>query len=301
MELRHLRYFVAVAEELHFTRAAERLGIAQPPLSLQIQLFEKEIGVPLFNRDRRRITLTEAGKVVLAEAKDILSSADQISIKAGQTARGVRGWLGIGFVASAMYGLLPKILRDYRLGYPDVRLELFDLEPEAQMQALAEDKIHIAFTRSVELTSENCQSLVTETILREPLVVAVPELHPLAQQDQIPLRELAHEPFILFSRSFRSTENPFVRQIIEFCRRAGFSPRAVQHARETHTALGLVAAGLGVSLVPASMANLKRAGVVLRPLAEDSPMIDLLMIYKPEKSPSTLHTFLEAVHRIIIK
>jgi DNA-binding transcriptional LysR family regulator len=298
MELRHLRYFVAVAEELHFTRAAERLGIAQPPLSQQIQQLERELGAPLFERERRRVRLTEAGQAVLTEARAILTRADRLAPLAQQVARGERGWLGVGFVGTAMYGPLPRVFQTYRTRFPAVELELADMDPVAQMQALRDKKIHVAFVRGVERSLKQDAAFAFEPVQREPLIVALPEKHPLAARRQIRLTDLAGESFILFGRQ---PDYPFSREILEHCGAAGFSPKVVQNTRDIHTALGLVAAGLGVTLVPASVADLRRPGAALRPLGEPAPTTELLVVYRRDETPPTLRAFLSIVHDLMGK
>jgi DNA-binding transcriptional LysR family regulator len=195
MELRHLKYFVAVAEELHFTRAAKRLAIAQPPLSQQIQQLERELGVQLLDRNHQRVRLTEAGAVVLAEARVVLSAADQILPRARQVALGERGSLGIGFVTTAMYGHLPSVLKKYRTQFPHVELDPQDLEPAAQMQALLENKIQVGFVRGIEPHGGEQATLVFEHIEREPFMIAMSEQHALAKKKRVSLAKLAGDSF----------------------------------------------------------------------------------------------------------
>jgi DNA-binding transcriptional LysR family regulator len=299
MELRHLRYFVAVAEELHFTRAAERLGIAQPPLSQQIQQLEGELGTPLFERARRRVALTEAGKAVLAEAKAVLARADQLGPLARQTARGERGWLGVGFVGTAMYGRLPTVLHAYRTKFPRVELELSDMEPVAQIEALLAKKIHVAFVRALERSVQDQPLVAYEAVQREPLIAALPDGHALARRKQLPLVDLAGEPFIMFGTHPYYTFTGVIRAA---CQAAGFTPDIVQHTRDIHTALGLVAAGLGVSLVPASIGTLHRPGVSFRPLLNPAPTTELLVVHRrDDEAVPTVSAFLSMVRDVMRK
>src|SRR5208282_909817 len=196
MELRHLRYFVAVAEELHFSRAAERLHMAQPPLSQQIRQLEDELGVQLFERTRRRVQLTDAGRVVLEEARRALVQADRVVAAAHRAAEGAAGFLRVGFSSSAPYTTLPAILRAFRAQFPGVALNLYERSTEEQIELLAAGTIDVALVRRpVENAPE---SLVIKTILREHLVLAMPHDHRLRSRRSVPVRALANEPFILF-------------------------------------------------------------------------------------------------------
>src|SRR5215813_4414901 len=198
MELRHLRYLVAVAEELHFGRAAIRLHIAQPPLSQQIRQLEEELGVRLFDRSRRRVQLTDAGRLVVQEARRTLAQAGRVAEAARHAAQGSAGLLRVGFSSSAPYTTLPAILRGFRSQFPDVVLNLFERSTEEQLELLADDAIDIGFVRRpVENPRE---SLIIKTILREPLVLALPHDHRLGGQHAVHPRSLALEPFILFPR-----------------------------------------------------------------------------------------------------
>ena len=290
MELRHLRYFVAVAEELHFGRAAEKLHIAQPPLSQQIQQLEREMGVPLFHRANRRVTLTAAGQVFLGEVRRSLDGLAQAVQAARRADRGEVGILAVGFVASATYDLLPTLLAQFRAQFPDVELLLYELNAAEQAGALADRRIHVGLARP----SLEDAGLVVETVLREPFLVALPETHPLAVRERPALAELSGEPFISFP------ENPkpsYADAIKAVCARAGFSPNVVQEAREMQTALSLVAAGLGVTLVPASVQNVRRRGVVYRPLADADATTELTVAYRRDDSSPPLSRFLEIVRR----
>jgi DNA-binding transcriptional LysR family regulator len=291
MELRHLRYFIAVAEELHFGRAAERLCIAQPPLSQQIQQLERELGFALFHRAHRRVQLTAAGALFLEEARQLLAHLEK-GVQAGRrVARGEVGWLGIGFVGSATYDVLPAILSAFREQYPEVELVLRELVSARQAQALRERRIQVGFARPA-LQEED---LLSETIVREPLLVALPEAHPRAVADLLPLRALADEPFILFPRHPRPSYADYVHSV---CEQAGFSPRTVQETAEIHTAISLVAAGLGITLVPASIRSLRRPGVVYRPLEAPLPMTELTVAYRREEDSPVLHAFLRVARAV---
>ena len=196
MELRHLRYFVTVAEELHFGRAAQRLQIAQPPLSQQIRQLEEELGVQLFHRTKRSVQLTEAGQLFLEEACQILTRAEQAIQIVQRADRGETGRLTLGFVGSATYSVLPVVLKVFRKRFPEVLLSLHEMTTTQQVQALHEDRIHLGFVRP----PIHEQELMIESILKEPFVAVLPKFHRLANETQISLRSLANDPFILFPR-----------------------------------------------------------------------------------------------------
>ena len=291
MELRHLRYFVAVAEELHFGRAAERLFIAQPPLSQQIQQLEREIGAPLFARTSRRVTLTAAGEALLTEAREILARVERAGESARRAARGETGWLGIGFSASATYEVLPNALRVFRERYPDVELQLYEMTAAEQAHALREKQIHVGFARPFVEEAD----LIVEPVAREPFLVALPERHRLAGQEQVAMMELADEPFLLFPQQPKPSYGDAIRAL---CERAGFAPRVAQEVRAMQTAISLVAAGIGVTLVPESVQDMHRRGVVYRTLAEPSAETVLMMVYRRDDASPTLRAFLDVVREI---
>src|ERR1051325_5213431 len=228
MELRHLRYFIAVAEELHFGRAAEKLCIAQPPLSQQIQQLERERGFVLFNRTNRKVELTAAGQLFLDEARETLAGLENAVHAGRRVAKGEVGWLGIGFVGSAPYQMLPRILSSYRERYPEVQLVFRELVSGRQVQALRDRRIHVGFARPPILEDD----IVSEVIMTEPLVAALPEGHPLASKGAIVLRKWAQEPFILFPRHPSPSYGGF---LISLCETAGFRPNVVQETAEIHT------------------------------------------------------------------
>ncbi len=255
MELRHLRYFVTLAEELHFGRAAERLFIAQPPLSQQIQQLERELGVALFQRTSRRVQITPAGEAFLPEARLVLAGLETAAQAARRAARGDTGWLGIGFAASATYDLLPAVLHDFREAFPDVDLSLAELNAAEQLAALRERVIHVGLARPPVEDAE----VVVNAVLREPFLVALPESHPRAGETELPLADLAKEAFVSFPE--RPTPS-YAETVRRACEEAGFTPQVAQEVREMQTAISLVAAGLGIALLPASVALLPRPGLV---------------------------------------
>jgi DNA-binding transcriptional LysR family regulator len=285
VELRHLRYFVAVAEELHFGRAATRLRISQPPLSQQIRQLEAELEVVLFHRTRRRVELTAAGRAFLPEAQRVLEQADRAARSARRASRGEIGELAIGFVPSADLDLLPRVLRLWKARVPDVPVELHALFPEQQIQALRQGRIQVGLVRLPVDESD----LVVEPIRREPLVAVLPARHPLARRARVRLADLASEPMILFPRRVA----PGYRDLfVAACRRAGFVPRRAPETESIQTNLGLVAAGLGVTLMPASIRSLQRAGAVYRPLAPPVPHVDMAAAYGREDRSTIVPPFL---------
>ena len=288
MELRHLRYFVTVAEELHFGRAAARLFIAQPPLSQQIQQLERELGVLLFARTSRRVQLTPAGEAFFVEARQILRSVEQAADTAKRAARGETGWLGIGFAASATYDLLPAVLHDFRDLYPEVELSLQELNAAEQAHALEEKTIHVGFARPYAPHSGS----VVGAVLREAFLAALPETHPLTGQSSLPLSALADQPFISFPELPKPSYAEAVRQA---CEGAGFTPRVVQEVREMQTAISLVAAGFGIALLPASVQHLHRDGVEYRPLQEPAPRTELAVVSRLDDPSPVLQNFLAIV------
>lgn len=290
MELRHLRYFVAVAEELNFTRAAERLHIAQPPLSQQIRQFEDELGVELFHRTKHRVQLTDAGREVLAEAQRTLAQANKVAIVARRSAQGLAGGLNIGFSSSAPHTVLPKILRAFCSKFAAITLKLHELSTEQQLECLTAGSIDVGFIR---LPVENADaSLIVEPILREALMLAVPKGHALGRLRAVPVRSLAKAPFIRFPRRVAPG---LYDQIDRMCSRAGFKPRVVQEALQIQTTISLVAAGLGIAIVPESIQSLHPEQVVYRPLIRPAAMTELGIAYEGENNSPVLRVFLGIV------
>ncbi|HZZ83234.1 MAG TPA: LysR family transcriptional regulator [Anaeromyxobacteraceae bacterium] len=292
MELRHLRYFVAVAEELHFGRAAARLGISQPPLSQQVRQLERELGFELFQRSRRRVRLTEAGAVYLEEARAVLERVRQAGAAAGRVARGEAGTLAVGFVASATYGLIPTVFRRFRERHPRVALTLAEMSTFDQVAALRSGRIQLGLARR----PVGDEALAAVPLLDEPLRVALPREHRLAARRTVPLRELANEPFVLFPRAPRPG---WMDHVAGICREAGFQPEVAQETLELSTTVALVAAGIGVTLVPASAEALQLAGVVYRPLAPPAPRTQLLALHRPDEPAPAVARFLETAREVL--
>ena len=269
IELRHLRYFVTVAEERHMTRAAQRLGIQQPPLSQQIRALEQAIGAPLLLRLPRGVELTEAGRVFLDEARLALDQVAHAMEAARRTARGEEGSLAIGYTSSAAFhALIPAVVRSFRQGSPDVALVLeegstADLVPALQRQQLDAAFIRVPVGEASELTIEH--------LADERMLAALPAHHPLAvQPGSIALADLADETFVLYRRP---TGPGLYDAIIAACRSVGFSPRVGQEAPRLLSTLSLVAAGLGVSIIPDSMRRLDTEGIAYRPLSDAPDLV----------------------------
>ncbi|MGI8499994.1 MAG: LysR family transcriptional regulator [Hassallia sp.] len=285
MELRHLRYFMTLAEELHFGRAAERLHIAQPPLSQQIRQLETELGFELFHRTKRKVQLTEAGQVFLDEVQQIFKQLEQAIQIGRQTNRGEMGQLVIGFVSSAPYNILPTILRAFRSSVPEVRLELHELTTNQQFRWLRESRIDVGFVRPpVE------DALNFEIIFQESLMVALPDTHELANHSNVCLRSLKNEPFILFPRLLAPG---LYDLIISLCQQAGFSPNVTQEAIQMQTIVSLVAGGLGIAIVPESLQNLQRTGVVYKTVQEPTPKTAIAIIWRKNDASAIVQKFLE--------
>jgi DNA-binding transcriptional LysR family regulator len=287
MELRHLRYFLAVAEELHFGRAAARLHMAQPPLSRQIRQLEEELGVTLLDRGKRRVALTAAGRTFLAEARRVLVQSERAVRAAQRTDRGELGPLALGFVPAADLELLPRALRLCRARFPRFELELHPMTRCQQVEALRDGRIQAGI---VFLPFEG-GGLTIEPLSREPLVAVLPAGHRLARHERVRMLDLQDDPMISFPRARRDGDH----MTLSACRQAGFEPRMSYATDRIETNLGLVAAGLGVSLLPASIKNLRRAGVVHRPLVPPAPQVEMAVAYPRETASPTVTTFVQVL------
>ncbi|MBE9098277.1 LysR family transcriptional regulator [filamentous cyanobacterium LEGE 07170] len=272
MELRHLRYFVAVAQALHFGRAAEQLGITQPVLSDQIRRLETLLGVQLLYRTKRVVQLTEPGRIFLTDALRVLSQTETAITTVQRAAQGKLGKLAIGYTGPALYTVLPEILRLFRDRYPEVELSLHEYCTPEQEAALLADELQVGF-----LHPPIDAPLQQHEVLCEPMVVALPENHPLANQAILSIKDLAQEPFILFPQAVGPN---LYGQIMTLCTQAGFSPKVVQEVTPQPTMIGLVAARIGIAFVSMSMQSITRPGVVYRSLQEASPILKLVVAWK---------------------
>jgi DNA-binding transcriptional LysR family regulator len=290
MELRYLRYFVTVAERQNFTRAAEELHVAQPAISQQIKALEDELGVSLLHRTKRSVKLTAAGHAFLSEAKEILAHAELSKQVARRAARGETGTLAIGHICVSVCGFLPELIQSYRKRFPAVRVHLFEMMPDQQLQAFARKKIDVGFTRPLAAADE--MNFIQERIFRDRLMLAVPEAHSLAKAKQVRLEKCAGEEFVMFKRS----EAPeMVDQLTQFCVKAGFTPQVVSEPLTIQTVLMAVASSIGVALVPGCVRRSRQPGVAFLDVRPVSPVIDLVLA-RPKVEPSpTVSAWLELV------
>lgn len=285
IELRHLRYFVAVAEELHFGRAAQRLHMAQPPLSQQIRKLEEIVGHPLLLRSSRQVRLTAAGEELLKRAQQTLRKVAEDMHSTRRIARGEVGTLTVGFIASAMLTDLPRLLSTYRRRFPEVELRLREFYTSALLQALRNGTADIGFTRDAGTE----EGLHTEILLPEPYIAVVPERHPLAAKASIRVEELRTEPFVLFSPSVG--QNAWDK-VMHLCDQGGFRPRIVQEAPHWLTIVRLVGAGLGVTIAPACIRKIADEEVRCVRLRQARAFSHLELAYRKETLTELEETFL---------
>lgn len=291
MELRHLRYFVVVAEELNFSRAAERLHIAQPPLSQQIRSLEEELGLRLFHRTKRKVSLTDGGRDFLVNARHTLAQAEHAIRSAQRASRGQVGRLVVGFVMSATCSIVPKILRIFQSHSPDVELVLQESTSSESLAALCEQRMHIGFLRM----PFNANSLKYACVLKEPYMVALPGSHPLSKRAKIKVHMLANEHFIISPRS----QGPgYYDQIINMCHRAGFSPHIAQEAKQFQTTLSLVSAGMGVAVIPASVKDLRSLEIVYKPLDPPDQYSEIAVAWKSDNISPLVSAFLDVARQV---
>lgn len=285
MELRLFRYFVAVAEELHFARAAERLHMAQPPLSRQIRALERELGVVLFHRTKRKVELTSAGMVLLGAARKAVEQVDRAVAIAQQAGRGQIGHMALAYTSSVpSTALFPTVIREYRRALPGVQLALCEMTTGRQIKGLLDGRVDIGFVR---LPARDCpKSIELALVLRESLLVALRDDHPLANAATIKIDALVKEPLIL-----GGIGAGLFNQIAGLCRKAGFEPHVVEEAQQLAAVIALVAAGLGISIVPKSAKNLTVEGVVYRPLSTRSAHAEVALAYRKNESSSAIHAF----------
>ncbi|VFR55044.1 LysR family transcriptional regulator YnfL [plant metagenome] len=287
MELRHLRYFVAVAEHLHFGRAAEQLGISQPPLSQQIQALEEELGVRLLERTNRKVALTEPGRLFLDEARQALAQVERAATVARRAQRGELGLLRVGFTSSSPF--VPNIARTlfaFRQSHPDVHLDLQEMSSRQQADALLARSLQVGLIRPIVLPD----ALQALALQREPLVAALRADHPLASRhpDSLPLAALAGEPFVFFPRSFGTG---LYDQLLTLARRAGFTPNIVQEASETLIIIGLVAAGMGVTVLPETYRRTRMEGVTYRRLEDEGATSAMWLVTRRDETSALVAAF----------
>ncbi|AOE77284.1 MULTISPECIES: LysR family transcriptional regulator [Pseudomonas] len=293
MELRHLRYFIAVAEELHFGRAAQVLGISQPPLSQQIQALEQEVGARLFERTNRRVELSEAGRLFLQEARLVLAQVDKAADVARRAQLGELGELKIGFTSSAPFNSsIPQAIFAFRQAFPAVHLNLQEMSSTEVAESLVDESIQVGLMRPLPLPD----SLSVVELMREPLVAVLNAGHPLVEGSErgLHLAQLAQEPFVFFPRTYGSG---LYAQLLNLARDAGFSPHFAQEAGEAMTIIGLVAAGLGVSVLPASYQRIRIDGVVYRTLLDPEAVTAVWLVQRKGAQTPMAKAFVELLTR----
>ena len=294
VELRQLRYFVAVAEENHFGRAAVRLHMTQPPLSQTIQSLEAELGTPLFERTKRSVALTPAGAALLPEARRILQHAASLPDIARRAASGESGLLSLSFVSTADYSVLPPLLREFRERYPQIQIDLREATSDLQIDDLMHSRIDAGLVIP-PLHDKAGAELAYVTVLSEPLILALPHgLKNLHTKATVALAEVADMPLIIFPRRIAPA---FHDAIVGCFRDAGLTPRIGQEAIQMQTIVGLVSAGMGIALVPQSVSNLKRPGVDYKPLSDKTVSVETGLAWRRDNPSPALRTFLELLRK----
>jgi len=291
MDLRRLIYFIAVAEELHFGRAASRLAIAQPPLSRQIAQLEADLGVMLIDRSRSQIRLTQAGGVLLERARDVIERLDRAEREIKRIGEGFSGHLRVAFVGSATYGALPSVIKAFRSAYPDVELALSAMNNAELKRAVIQREIDIAIARP----SLDDEELKSERLLHEPLILALPDTSALLQDRPIRLSSLRDETFILYPRKPRPS---FADHILKICLDEGFIPKSQVLAQDYQTAISLVSVGVGIALVPESVSQSERPGIAYRTYDGHNPGTSLSLNYRRDNRMPQLFNFLKVAQKI---
>ena len=296
IETRLIRQFIAVAEELNFHRAAARLNMSQPPLSQAIRKLEADIGSPLFVRTNRSVTLTPAGRAFLATARRVLAELDQGVAHARRVAEGIAGRLALGFITLGPRPLIIAALRRFRARHPDVEFALSEATTAEQVEALGKGELDLGFMRRPGAPGAD---LAVESIQREAIHAVLPTGHARDTGGAVTLAALASEPFVMSARRLGPA---FHDQLIALCQHAGFSPRIAQEARQMQTLVGLVAAGFGIALVPASVVDASRPDVVFRPILSEAPPalahVDLLMAWNPTRASPVRDRFVAEIRAL---
>ena len=294
LELRQLRYFLAVAEELHFGRAATRLHMTQPPLSQAIQALEVGLGTALFARTNRSVALTPAGLALLPEARRLLQQAEGLPALARRAAAGEIGRLALAFVSTADYSVLPSLLRQFREAYPQVAIELREATSDVQQEDLLAGRIDAGLLIP-PLSDKTADTLHYQPVLAEPLVAALPQgLRAARNKGALQLERLRDQPLIIFPRHIA----PGLHDAILACfHEAGVTPHIAQEAIQMQTIVGLVSAGMGIALVPQSVSNLRRPGVEYRPLAGKVPVVETGLAWRRDNAQPVLQAFVELIRK----
>jgi DNA-binding transcriptional LysR family regulator len=289
LNLRQLRYFVVLAEELSFTRAAERLNISQPPLSQQIAQLEEELGVKLFDRSSRRVTLTEPGRVFLHDTRTTLERIKRATIRVRALEQGLAGRIEIGLSSSHFLGPLPRLIFKYSRTHPNVQVTLNEMRPGDQFDAILERRVDLGVFRA----EVNDRLLCSLPLWKDPAVVALPLGHRLASRPQLCIADLRKERFVLLRRD----GSPFARHIFDCCGEAGFMPDVAQTVEEVPAQIYLVAAGLGVAIVPQS-ACVRIAGVAAIPFADARVKADVYAVMRRDNDKKALRAFLKEAQQL---
>jgi DNA-binding transcriptional LysR family regulator len=289
MDYRRLRYFVAVAEELHFTRAAHRLGVAQPHLSQEIRRLEREIDVELFSRTKRTVSLTPAGRVFLEKVRTVFDATAEAVNAAQRASKGEVGRLALGFVSAAAYAVVPQVVARFRKAYPDVELVLYELNSDEGVELIRHGGLDVCLLhppRNLDPT------LHAEVAWQEALVIALPKSHPFASRQSIDLKKLKMEPWVLWRREIASR---LYDEIAAACAAAGFEPRVAQRTVRLATVVSLVASGVGLAMVPSSAMRMGIAGVVFRPVRGARVTVPMSFVWRNKDVSPTVAPFVRAV------
>ena len=297
MELRHLRYFLAVADALNFSRAAEQLHLSQPPLSQQVRRLEAELGAELFDRSKRQIKLTTAGEIFAIKARAILAQCDEAAKLAARAERGEFGHLRLGLwqlpVPPVQTRLIIECLRAFVKRSPDVHLTLQSLLPGEQIKAVKDGGIDVGIVRLP--VAQKSRGIAIETILREPMVLAMSENNSLARFKTVPLRELSNQRYIMFARDANADFHHFIAKA---CRKEGFSLNIAYFQDDLYSVWALIGAGLGVALAPASLQELRLPGIVFRKFEPAAPVMEMALAYMHADKESVVSQFLEVARKI---
>ena len=288
MELRHLRYFVVLAEELHFGRAARRLSISQPPLSVAIRQLEESVGARLFERNSKEVRLTPAGQALQASALALLRQAEEAALQARDVGLGSAGRLRIGFVGAMLYRGLPQALVKFQARFPAVRISLAELNSGEQITELLHDRLDVGFVHTSRMPDELRHAL----LLSEAFVLCLPVGHRLARRRTVPVASLRHEPLVLFSRG---ASPDYHARILGICAAAGFVPDVRHEVRHWLSVVSLVSQGMGVALVPNALRHSGLRGAVFRPLDEETARSDAHCVWRDGPENAVVQSFLRAV------
>lgn len=286
MNLRHIRYFVTVAEELHFSRAARKLHISQPPLSMSVQQLENELGFQLFIRTNKSVSLTDAGRLFYQEALQLLRHADEMRQVGERVAKGVVGHLRVGFASSMLFRGLHDMVRAYRARYPDVEVSLHELNSSEQLKALQREQIDIGFVHN----HQNEPGISTHLFVAEPFICCLTADHALAGAAVVPVGALGKETILLFPRTLSPH---YYDRIMAICVNAGFSPYIIHEVRNWLTIVEMVSQSLGIALVPESMSRLRKPGVVYRPIDDHAILSETHCVWRSDSRSILIRNFLD--------